>query len=390
MNELERLIDLSEFDLDYQAHDPELDRLTRMTARICGAKISLVNLVDQYSQWTVSGHGTDIKQMPSEDSVCRFTIKKDTFLELKGLTEDPRFRDKNYVCGGPGLDYYYGIPLKTERGAKIGTLCVLDTETLELSQEQKELLEIVAHLVVGRLESIKRMKLLEEQLDEADKSKRKLGHDVRGPIAGIVGIIDILKENSKEGDLSELDEMLELIEGGGRGLLELTDNILNAGEHTLATYTCSMLASKLEKLCAPQALAKGVELSVMRPRSEATEQTHFSGSGLLQIGSNLINNAIKFTPHEGRVSVQVSLEQDAENPLNDLLLVVDDDGIGLSEKKIEEILLERSQSEAGTQGEKGYGFGLPLVKHLVKKAKGSLDIRSKLGEGCKIAVRLPV
>ncbi|PXA05035.1 histidine kinase [Coraliomargarita sinensis] len=389
MNELERLVELSEFNLDYTALDSELDDLTGLAAQICGARMSLVNLIDRYTQWTVSGYGSDIGQTRREDSACQYTIEKDTPLELKSLREDARFKDKDYVCSGPELNYYYGVPLKTKKGARIGALCVLDKFDLELNDEQTQLLEKVSHMVVRRLESIKRIHLLEEQLNEAVKSKRKVGHDVRGPVGGILGLVDLLKNDFKERGLSEFDEMLTLIENSGQGVLELADSILTKEGRSTTEYTCQILAEKLEQLYAPQALSKKVNLAV-EAHDESKSPAHFPPKALLQIGGNLINNAIKFTPEGGSVTVRISMKEDEDAGAEHLIIEVDDNGVGMSDDRIAEIMQGRAESALGTVGERGFGLGLPLVRQLVEKEKGHLVLKSKEGEGCHFTVQMPI
>lgn len=83
----------------------------------------------------------------------------------------------------------------------------------------------------------------------------------------------------------------------------------------------------------------------------------------MQIIGNLISNAIKFTPEGGSVSISLSLEE--KNYINNLRAKISDTGTGMTAAQIEEILNGESQTTQGTAGELGYGFGLPLVKHLI-------------------------
>jgi signal transduction histidine kinase len=104
-----------------------------------------------------------------------------------------------------------------------------------------------------------------------------------------------------------------------------------------------------------------------------------------------VSNSIKFTPKNGEVGISISVEsQDDVAIANTLIIHVNDTGTGMSEAKRLEILSGNVASVAGTEGERGYGFGLSLVMHLIEKAKGSLDIKSKVGEGTRFEVRLPI
>lgn len=375
--------------MDYTALDADLADLTALAARISGAEISLVNLVDCYNQWSVARHGIEITQMKREDSICQYTIQREEALELKGLKSDPRFKDKHYVCGGPELNYYYGVPLKIASGANIGALCILNKRNLDLNKEQAGLLENVAQLVVSRLELVQRTRELQDRLNDANQSKRKVSHDIRGPVSGILGLINLLKEDWNKGEFAKFPELLDMMEQGGEGVLEFTDQILSEPKHSDSDYTCRILADKLKQLYAPLASSKKLDLSIDCGDGFG-EPTYFQPKALLQISGNLINNAIKFTPEGGTVSVRIWAEENQEDVSKTLRIEVKDTGSGMPEEKINEILEGRSESELGTEGERGFGLGLPLVRELVTNAQGILEIDSRPGEGCRFAVQIPI
>ncbi|OYX08242.1 MAG: hypothetical protein B7Z16_19230, partial [Algoriphagus sp. 32-45-6] len=98
------------------------------------------------------------------------------------------------------------------------------------------------------------------------------------------------------------------------------------------------------------------------------------------------SNALKFTPSGGRVSLTLRLDLLESNKI--LTCVVSDTGEGMTRQKIEEILDGHVQSSRGTSGEKGFGFGLGLVTHMIKEMKGNLKINSQLGEGSTFIVEV--
>jgi signal transduction histidine kinase len=113
----------------------------------------------------------------------------------------------------------------------------------------------------------------------------------------------------------------------------------------------------------------------------------FSKNKILQIAGNLISNAIKFTPENGKVTVDLGLVIGQDD--KKLQITVKDTGIGLTEEAIQNIQNGTVSSTEGTEGEQGYGFGLSLVKHLLDGMKGSLLIASKPGHGAEFSVRIP-
>ncbi|MDX1639166.1 MAG: GAF domain-containing sensor histidine kinase [Balneolaceae bacterium] len=413
-DELERLLELSNLDLDYSKLQEDLRDLTKLAAHVAGTEISLVNLIDAHTQWTVANFGIDLDQIPREDSVCQYTILADSHLEVPNLKNDGRFSDKDYVLSKPKLEYYFGIPLTTENGRNIGALCVLDTAARELSPEKAELLKIIAREIVARLESIKTINELKENLEEISDLPRKLLHDIRGPIGGIVGLAEIIKDEAEEKNLGDILELVEIIDKGGRSVLDLANELLSShavrNEEELRgienqRFTFLLLKEKLEQLYTPQASSKGVHFRV--EVQGKNQKLPIPKHKLLQIIGNLASNAIKFTPEEGTVSVSMKLRETempetkpGPNEVQDelhthqLSVVVKDNGTGMSPELVKHInnweANPESVSTPGTAGEKGYGFGLKLVKHLVNSLEGTLEVLSEQGRGARIEVTIPV
>ena len=387
-NEMERLISLSDFDIDYSTHQDSFKDLAKLAAKVAGTDISLVNLIDTFTQWTISNHGLDIDQMPREDSVCQYTIANGEYFEVADLKDDPRFKDKFYVVDDPNLRYYFGVPLTTKEGSNLGALCVLDKQLHSVSPEKIELLKIIADEIVNRLKAFKVIDSLKHKLTQANDSQRKVAHDIRGPLGGIIGLAQIISEQGQDNQIDEVLEFINLIHKSGRSILELADEILSADQPRALKndeFNLLLFKDKLEKLYQPQAKSKGITFAInINPETAATP---FSKNKLLQITGNLISNAMKFTPRDGKITVDLNLV--IEDTQNQLQIKVCDNGIGLDEAAINAILKGNATSTDGTGGEQGYGFGLALVKHLIEGLKGTLNIYSTPGNGATFEVILP-
>ncbi|WP_204986005.1 GAF domain-containing sensor histidine kinase [Mucilaginibacter psychrotolerans] len=388
---MDRIISLADYDLDYTSFQDTFKDLARLAATVAGTSISLVNLIDSFTQWTVTNHGLDLDQMPREDSVCQYTISvTEPHFEVKDLTGDDRFKDKFYVVDEPKLKYYFGIPLKNEEGHNLGALCVLDRDLKTLSPEKIELLKIIADEIVNRLTTHKTITGLKTKLHEANETRKKVAHDIRGPLGGIIGLAQVISEQGHENEIEEVLEFINLIQRSGRSLLELADEILGndvprVKELKADEFNLLVFKDKLDKLYKPQALTKNIAFVINTSVNSAT--IPFSKNKLLQITGNLISNAMKFTPGNGKITVDLSLK--IEETRNLLQINVTDTGVGLSQEAIDNILQGKATSTDGTSGEQGYGFGLALVKHLVDSLKGTMRIYSHPGQGANFEVLLP-
>jgi signal transduction histidine kinase len=387
-NEMERILQLAELNIDFTNFD-NFKQLARLAATIAGTEISFVNILDSYTQWTVSKHGFEIDQMPREDSVCQYTIVGTGSFEVNDLANDDRFKDKFYVAGDPNLRYYFGLPLQFDN-VNLGALCVMDRRPHTLSPEKTEMLRIIAEEVVSRLRVYKYIEQLRNSITDVKSTQNKVLHDIRGPIGGIIGLAEIIKTQGDENKLDEVIDFINLIYKGGKSVLELADEILendlkrnrNVKSNEL---TLVLFREKLEKLYLPQARSKNIMLSFATSRP--TEELVFPHNKLMQIAGNLISNAIKFTPKFGDVKVTLALQE--EEKQNTLKIAVQDSGEGIPADKVEELMTGKAKSTDGTGGEKGYGFGLDLVKHLVQGMNGTFHISSTPPNGAMFEVTIP-
>lgn len=386
-NEHQRLLHLSSLDIDYTSLSENFKDLNRLAAKVAGTEISLINLIDAYTQWTIGSHGLDVEPLDREETVCQYTIMSDQAFEVPDLSVDERFSDKPFVGDPLSLRYYFGLPL-IDNGMNIGALCVLDTGKKSLSPEKVELLKIIADEIVNRIKCYHALETMQHRLDQSDSANKKVAHDIRGPLAGIIGLSEMVTQQGNAADLSEVLEFIKMIHKGSKSLLDLTDEILSQKEQQkpISENELNLLAlkEKLLQLYLPQTTYKGISLEI--ELNEKTKHVVFSKQKILQIIGNLISNAIKFTPAKGTITVVLDL---AETPEANLLnIAVTDNGIGMDQQRIEQLLAGSAESTMGTADEMGYGFGLPLVKHLVEKLGGKLTIQSQPEKGSTFTIQL--
>ena len=395
-NEKERIFNLAGYDLDYTDLEDNFRDLAKLAAKVSGTSISLVNVIDSLTQWTISNYGLDVQQILREDSICQYTIMEEDHFEILDLSADERFKDKSYVTSSPNARYYYGIPLMDGNGFNIGALCVMDQEKKVFDPEKIELLKIIAAEIVARLKTFKAMEGLKSKLFESNQTQKKLAHDIRGPLGGIVGLAGIIQDQGQTNQMDEVLEFVKLIHESGNSVLDLADEILSRQKtdvleenevsgHVLNPINLTVLKDKIEKLYQPQAVNKSIRFEVTV--SAETESVIFSRNKLVQIAGNLISNAIKFTPFGGTVKAELNLEVGMDRKM--LTIRISDTGIGMTCENIRSIVEGNDMTTTGTNGEQGYGFGLGLVKRLVQNLNGTFEISSVIGNGAVFTVQLP-
>jgi cell cycle sensor histidine kinase DivJ len=216
-----------------------------------------------------------------------------------------------------------------------------------------------------------------------------MSHELRTPLNAIIGFSDMLTNESLELDPRRRLEYAKLINDSGRHLLSVVNGILDVSkiengnfEITPEPFTPAPAIESCADLLALKAQDAGVELT-MRIAPDlpdvAADRRAFN-----QILINLISNAVKFTPRGGRVTVSAR----CDGPK--LAVTVEDTGVGIGESDLPRL------GEAFFQGRASYdrrhdgtGLGLSIVKGLVHLHGGEVDIKSRLGEGTRVTVRLP-
>lgn len=388
-NEVERLSSLFKLDLDYTSLDNTFQDLSYLAAKITGTEISLISFIDSYTQWIVSRFGLDVYQTPIDDTICQFTLMEEDHLEIEDLSKDLRFKEKGFIDDPMNLKYYLGVPLKSSDGLNIGSICVIDRKHNKLSEEQIELLKIISRQVVGRINDTVTIKALEKRLQNQSGKYKKVSHDIRGPIAGVIGLASLITEHKATLTDKELLEMVTMINKSSKSVLDLADEILKEPTpkafHLSEDFDLRTFREKLETLFRPQAFNKKITLNIYS--NIAVDSIKIKKEKLLQISSNLISNAIKFTPNGGLINVYLDLTLETDKKI--LLFDIQDTGTGISEQAIHEILNGKAESTEGTIGEKGYGLGLRCVKELLEELNGEMEIESILGKGTHFKVKIP-
>lgn len=155
--------------LDTPAEE-RFDRLTRLAKRIFDVPIALVSLVDEDRQWFKSCIGLKVSETPRDISFCGHAILGNQIFIVPDTTQDDRFSDNPLVLNDPNIRFYAGCPLMHTDGSKLGTLCVIDTKSRFISDEDIEALKDVAALAERELAAVQLA-----TLDELTKISNRRG-----------------------------------------------------------------------------------------------------------------------------------------------------------------------------------------------------------------------
>ncbi|MEM8529188.1 MAG: tetratricopeptide repeat-containing sensor histidine kinase, partial [Bacteroidota bacterium] len=230
------------------------------------------------------------------------------------------------------------------------------------------------------------------ELEKLNQTKDKffgiIAHDIRSPILALENVGSQMEYYLEKGKTEKLKQLSSRIDNTAKRVTNLLDNLLNWAllqqgvlPHHPNTLSLNEIILQNIEMFQMSATLKGIQLE-----SQLTKELKVVAdeSALNTILRNLISNAIKFTPKGGKVAVMANLSGEQ------VLLKVQDSGIGMSAEQVNNIFVLNKKSKKGTAGERGTGLGLMLCKELVDLNKGTISVESQPEKGSDFSVTLPL
>lgn len=243
--------------------------------------------------------------------------------------------------------------------------------------------------------------LLQDALEAAQRSTKAkseffsgMSHDMRTPLNAIIGCCDLAQKSHEAGNAAKAEEYLKKIYFAANQLLELINDILEmskmeAGKQNLDLREINLeeILQKTADLFRDKILEDGKTLEVLLD----IRDTRVLGDErkLIQILNNLLSNAVKYS-NKG-ASIRLMARQFAVQPHSKYQIVVEDTGIGMSPEFLERLFDPYSRETTFTaRATVGTGLGMSIVKSLVQQLNGEISVDSKLGEGSRFTVTIPM
>ncbi|MFO1397735.1 MAG: response regulator [Burkholderiales bacterium] len=337
--------------------------------------------------------GFELAQLIRQHPRCEKTAI--LFVSAIHLTDLDRLR--GYQTGA--VDYV-SVPVVPEiLRAKIGVFVDLYRKTAQLERLNRTLEDRVSARTAELEDSVAQLKVSErrlrqqgEALAEADRRKNEflamLAHELRNPLQPIRMAIELMRSPATPAD--RRDWAYVVIERQVSQLVRLVDDLLDASR-----ITSGKLSLRKDRVDLAGVVSAAVD--AQRPSAEARQQQlsvtvpqepvwiHGDAMRLTQVFQNIINNAIKFTPTRGHVTVTLSAHDGAR-------VTIRDDGAGMEAgelARVFDIFYQAHPQPDEAQG--GLGIGLALVRQLVELHGGTVEARSDgRGRGSEFTVRMPL
>jgi hypothetical protein len=266
----------------------------------------------------------------------------------------------------------------------------------ELAFQNKEKEKRASELIVANKEKEKQAAELIRAKEQAEKSDRlklaflaNMSHEIRTPMNGILGFTELLKEPTLTH--KEQQDYIQIIEKSGKRMLHIVNDIINISkvesgqiDVVITDTDVNDVREYLLQFFTNETVPKGIHLSITKKLNIKEKRIQTDREKLYAALTNLLKNAIKFTPNLGTISFGCERKREF------LEFFVKDSGIGIS-KSQQLLIFDRFKQVNGSTrlSHEGSGLGLAISKAYIEMLGGKIRIKSKEGNGSTFTFTLP-
>ncbi len=232
-----------------------------------------------------------------------------------------------------------------------------------------------------------------QKAEESDRLKSNflsmMSHEVRTPINIILGAVDILKTNLKKELIGENEHLFDMITRNGKRLLTLISDIIDISRIESNELKLDFTVRNVESLILDvvteyESVAKNKGLQILTNLKAQNPYARIDEVRFMQIITNLLTNAIKFTSHGG---ITIS----TKNVDDTIYISVKDTGVGIPQDALKDIFkMFRQAHEGYSRNFEGAGLGLTITQKLTKMMGGEITVESEVNIGSTFTVIFPV
>jgi len=242
--------------------------------------------------------------------------------------------------------------------------------------------------LLARIKTHIKLKNQTEELTIQNVTKDKffsiISHDLINPLSGVIGFSELLIEDLKEEEYSNLEKYTNVIYKSGKFTLDLLQNLLEWSRIQVGSIKSikhnfnisNLLKNNIDGISAK---SSAKEITIIANFSE-TLPVFADEKMVSTVIRNLLTNALKFTPNKGEIII--TSEEKIINNKQVVETIIKDTGIGISEEnRLKLFKIETNYKSLGTNNEKGTGLGLILCKEFLDQNNGTIKVESEEGVG---------
>ncbi len=397
---LKRLLEVSLVLNSNFALDPLLNYIMEAASEITKAESASILLIDKRTNElhfaaTNTANAQSMKgiPVPMDGSVAGAIIRENRSIIIQDATQDPRVNrtvDNQTAFQTRSL---MGVPMRI-KDKVIGVLEVVNRIGPAWTDDDRNHLTILASQAAVAIENASQAEALKkayEELDKVDKVKNDFiavaSHELRTPLSIIVGYASFLQEEAQGTASEHAAAVLASAQHLGDLIEDMTNlRYLQLGQAELSRTVCSLAEIMEGAHNESQSLAAAKQQRIEISYPALSDVVHVDLMKLQMALTNVLNNAIKFTPPGGTIKMF------SERHASDLWIRVQDSGIGIPPDQLERIFENFYQvADHMTRKYNGMGLGLPIARSVVEAHKGRIWAESEgPNQGATLTISLPL
>jgi signal transduction histidine kinase len=344
----------------------------------------------------VAGAGADDVLPPGSGRPIHGTLLEDV-LRTNQAVYRRDMQDADY----PEEDEFVALGLRCRlatpllQGARaVGMLSLVRREPDSFTQEEIELAGLLGRLVASAVQNIRAYEAERKTVEELRRLSALradfvslVSHELRTPMAAVIGAARTLQQRWRELTAEQRESFLELIAGETNRLAELIGDVLDTSRIEAGTFSFRFREVDIGRLVRDTVSTASLGQDEVRLRADVTEplpEIHGDGERIRQVLTNLIDNAIKYSPEGGEVEVRAY-------PENGRVRVdVRDHGPGIAKDDQRLIFEKFGRVTGGGTARPGTGLGLFIARSIAEAHGGALDVSSAPDQGATFTLELPV
>jgi len=381
---------LKDYNIIDSIPDKDYDQLTFLTASICKVPVAFLSILNRNRVWLKSGYGINIEEIKKDPCFAQAVLNSGKEIYSINYSKNPDVFDNSKKEFVKDYKFYTGLTIKNLQGYSIAVLNILDTEERSLEEFQIKALQALANQI-GLLFEYKKQNLKFQQVQKKLKHKYRelkkftslVSHDIKSPLANIISLTELLKEENKDKFDDETNQYLNYLVESSYSLRNYVDEILSfyRSDHILEKDYENVDLNKILKGIA-QLYEVSDDIEINYPNTAMLHNVN--KVALTQVFLNLISNGLKYNKKKIR-KIDIRIKETE----NFYQFEVIDNGEGFLAEDSSKIFEPFKTLEiTDREGNSGTGIGLATVKKLVNSMGGDIKAESTPGIGSNFKFKI--
>ncbi len=389
-----------------------------LASKICGTSDAYISLLDDEKQYSLFKDNTELDIIPREQAICSYTMQRKDILIIEDAKSDERTKHLDSVTQGK-WSFYAGIPLINDEGYCIGAFCIIDKNSKNITEEQVDILKILAQQIMSTLDNqrslidlikkintnfkpadcadiyclqgelahlsnevVKQNDIIREQkvrLEEVNDSLSTFAHvtahDLRAPLRTIKSFVQLMEKDLSQNAVDFNKEYMSFIKNGVKDMDQFILDLLTLAKagHDDGSQELISIINVLELV--KSNLKKEIDetrATIIFPDDDLL--INCNKTKIIQLVQNIISNGIKYHSDERIPEIKVT----AKKVKDSIHITIADNGIGMD--NVDEIFKPFTRLNTGGNFE-GSGIGLATCKRVLDSMNANYSVQSELGKG---------